>query len=60
MDLSGGNIKSIAVNAAFLAAAERIPIGMASVARAAAREYAKLGKPVSAAEFGAYYDSVRR
>jgi hypothetical protein len=55
LDLSGGNIKSIALNAAFLAAAERSPISMPIVVRAAAREYAKLSKPVSAADFGAYY-----
>jgi SpoVK/Ycf46/Vps4 family AAA+-type ATPase len=59
LDLSGGNIKSIALNAAFLAAAEQAPIGMSSVVRAAAREYAKLSKPISAAEFGPYYETVR-
>jgi hypothetical protein len=59
LDLSGGNIKSIALNAAFLAAAERTPIGMPSVVRAAAREYGKLSKPISAAEFGLYYEAVR-
>jgi len=60
LDLSGGNIRSVAVNAAFLAAAEESPIGMEQVVRAAAREYVKLSKPISAAEFGAYYPAVRR
>jgi len=59
LELSGGNIKSIALNAAFLAAAQQESIGMPAVMRAAAREYAKLSKPVSAAEFGPYYDTVR-
>ncbi len=54
LDLSGGNIKSIAINAAFIAAEESAPIGMSSVMRAAAREYAKLSRPVNAAEFGDY------
>ncbi|HEX5502604.1 MAG TPA: ATP-binding protein, partial [Thermomicrobiales bacterium] len=59
LELSGGNIRSIAVNAAFLAAAERAPIGMPHVMRATAREYAKLSRPVSAREFGEYYAAVR-
>jgi SpoVK/Ycf46/Vps4 family AAA+-type ATPase len=60
LDLSGGNIKSIAINAAFLAAAEDAPIGMTHVVHAAAREYVKLSKPISAAEFGPYYVMARR
>jgi SpoVK/Ycf46/Vps4 family AAA+-type ATPase len=60
LDLSGGNIRSIAVNAAFLAAAEGVPIGMSHVVRAAAREYVKLSKPIGVAEFGAYYAMARR
>jgi SpoVK/Ycf46/Vps4 family AAA+-type ATPase len=60
LDLSGGNIKSIAVNAAFLAAADGAAIGMPHVIRAAAREYVKLSKPIGVAEFGAYYAMARR
>ena len=60
LDLSGGNIRSIAVNAAFLAASEGAPIGMPHVVRAAAREYVKLAKPIGVAEFGAYYAMARR
>ncbi len=59
LELPGGNIRSIALNAAFLAAAERTPIAMPHVVRAAAREYAKLSKPISAAEFGPYYAAAR-
>ena len=44
LELTGGNIRSIAINAAFLAAAERGPIRMSHVVRAAAREYAKLSQ----------------
>lgn len=60
LDLSGGNIKSIAINAAFLAAPGDERIGMTHVVRAAAREYVKLSKPISAAEFGSYYPMARR
>jgi hypothetical protein len=59
LDLSGGNIRSVAINAAFLAAAEGSPITMKTVMRAAAREYAKLAKPIGAAEFGPYHAVVQ-
>jgi hypothetical protein len=42
MELAGGNIQSIALNAAFLAAADGGVITMDLLSRAAAREYAKL------------------
>jgi SpoVK/Ycf46/Vps4 family AAA+-type ATPase len=60
LDLSGGNIRSIAVNAAFLAAADGTPICMTHLVRSAAREYVKLSKPIGVAEFGPYYTMVRR
>jgi ATP-dependent 26S proteasome regulatory subunit len=60
LDLSGGNIRSIAINAAFLAATDGAPIGMAHVMRAAAREYVKLSKPISLGEFGPYYAMAGR
>ena len=59
LEVTGGNIKAIAVNAAFLAAADARPIGMAHVMRAAAREYSKLSKPVSGAEFGTWVTVAR-
>jgi hypothetical protein len=59
LEVAGGSIRSIAVNAAFLASAEGRAIGMAHVMRAARREYAKINRPLSAAEFGAYHAPVR-
>ncbi len=50
LELPGGHIRSIAINAAFLAAARGAPIGMGDVLRAARREYAKLSKPVGAVD----------
>ncbi len=51
-EISGGNIRNIAVNAAFLAASEEAPIGMRHLVRAARHEYAKIGKLAYDAEFG--------
>lgn len=48
--LSGGNIRNIALAAAFLAAAARRPVSMADILRATRREYAKVGKNLTAAE----------
>jgi len=45
LGLAGGNIKNIALAAAFLAAAEGGPVTMAHVFSAARGEYAKLEKP---------------
>ncbi len=55
LEIPGGNIKNIAINAAFLAASENGPIGMAHLMRAARREYAKIEKMITETEFGAYY-----
>ena len=59
LELSGGNIRTIALNGAFLAAADDRPIGMPHLMRAAAREYAKLAKPISTAEFGTWVTVAR-
>jgi SpoVK/Ycf46/Vps4 family AAA+-type ATPase len=59
LELSGGNIRTIALNGAFLAAADDCPIGMSHLMRAAAREYTKLGQPVSSAEFGNWVTVAR-
>jgi SpoVK/Ycf46/Vps4 family AAA+-type ATPase len=59
LELSGGNIRGIALNAAFIAAAARAPIGMVHVLKAVAREYAKLERPITPGEFGSYYEEVR-
>jgi len=49
--LSGGNINNIAIAAAFLAAAQTRPVGLQHVLQATEREYHKLGKVFSAADF---------
>jgi SpoVK/Ycf46/Vps4 family AAA+-type ATPase len=51
MGLSGGNIHSIALNAAFMAAARGTPVTQALLMSAARAEARKLGKQVSEAEF---------
>jgi hypothetical protein len=48
--LSGGNIKNIALAAAFLAARNGDTVTMAHLLQAVRREYQKLGKPLSATE----------
>lgn len=48
--LSGANIRNIGLAAAFLAAAEARPVKMADILHATRREYAKVGKAVSAIE----------
>jgi ATP-dependent 26S proteasome regulatory subunit len=60
MELSGGNIRNIALAAAFLAASEGAPIGMPHVMRAARREYAKMERLVPESEFGPYAAAVAR
>jgi hypothetical protein len=51
MRIAGGNIRNIAMNAAFLAADAAEPVRMCHVLAAARSEYAKLERPLSAAEF---------
>ena len=46
LTLAGGHIRSIALSAAFLAAAEGGPVTMAHVAQAARGEIGKLGRPL--------------
>jgi SpoVK/Ycf46/Vps4 family AAA+-type ATPase len=53
---AGGGIRSVALAAAFQAAAEASPIRMAHLMRATARELEKLGRLPSRAEFREYYD----
>jgi len=47
LSLPGGNIRNIAMNAAFIAAEERVPVGMSQVLRAARSEYNKLDKAMN-------------
>ncbi|KVZ00179.1 ATPase [Burkholderia ubonensis] len=49
--LAGGNINNIAIGAAFLAAADAQPVSQRHLLQATEREYHKLGKVFSAAEF---------
>jgi hypothetical protein len=56
MEITGGNIRNIALNAAFLAADAGAPIGMDHVMHAARREYAKTEKLVTEAEFGEHFN----
>jgi AAA+ superfamily predicted ATPase len=51
LNVAGGNIRNIAMNAAFLAADAGQPVGMTHLLAAARGEYAKLEKPMSDAEF---------
>ena len=57
--LAGGNIKNIAVNSAFLAAADGGRIGMEHLILATKREYQKLGRLCSKSEFGPYFNLVQ-
>ena len=50
LNLAGGNIRNIAMNAAFLAADSGEPVRMTHLLRAARSEYAKLEKPLTEAE----------
>ncbi len=59
LKVAGGNIKNIAVLAAFLAAQEGQAIGMRQVIRAARREYQKMGKLLVESDFGLYFALVR-
>ena len=52
--IAGGNIRSIALNAAFLAADAGEPVRMSHLLAAARSEYAKLERQPTAAEIGAW------
>ena len=52
LSLSGGHIRNLALNAAFLAADRDMAIGMQHLRAAAEAEFAKLEKPLPAAEVG--------
>jgi hypothetical protein len=53
--LSGGNIRSAATTAGYLAASAGRPIGMAELISAIQQEYRKLGRLVLEREFGPYF-----
>ena len=54
LNVAGGNIRNIALNAAFLAADGGEPVQMKHLLRAAQSEYAKLEKPMTEAEVGGW------
>lgn len=58
-ELAGGNIRSAATTAAYLAAAAEAPVTMAQVISAVEQEYRKLGRLVLEREFGPYLSMVR-
>ena len=53
-EISGGNIRNIALAAAFLAADDGEVVTMTHLLRATRREYQKMGKVLMAEEFGEY------
>jgi hypothetical protein len=59
LELAGGSIVTVAVNAAFAAAAQGAPIGMAHVAAAARAELAKLDRLVRDGDFDAWLEAAR-
>jgi ATPase family associated with various cellular activities (AAA) len=54
LNVAGGNIRNIALRAAFLAAGSGSRVAMEHVLQAARGEYAKLEKPLSDAEIGSW------
>jgi hypothetical protein len=54
LDIAGGNIRNIAMNAAFLAAAAGEPVGMIHLARATRAEFGKLDRPFPEAALGGW------
>jgi SpoVK/Ycf46/Vps4 family AAA+-type ATPase len=54
LSISGGNIRSIALNAAFAAADANEPVRMRHLLGAARLEYEKLEKPLTEAELGGW------
>jgi ATP-dependent 26S proteasome regulatory subunit len=53
-EITGGNIRNIALAAAFLAAADGRVVDMPHLIRATRREYQKMGKVILEGEFGEY------
>lgn len=57
--ITGGNIKNIALSAAFLAAQDGNVITMENLIRATKREYQKMGKLCTESEFARYFELVK-
>ena len=54
LNITGGSIRNIALNAAFLAADAEEPVSMEHLLRSTRSEYAKLEKPLTDAELGGW------
>ena len=54
LQVAGGNIRNMALNAAFLAAEANQPVAMGHLLQAAKSEYAKLERPLAEAEIGGW------
>ncbi len=59
LEVAGGNIRNIALNAAFIAAGRQGSIELQDVLHAVRREYSKIDKLVTESEFGKYYGGMR-
>lgn len=59
-ELTGGNIRNVALSAAFLAAEAGRPVSMAMLVTAVARELQKMGKLPTRAAFQHYYADVQQ
>ncbi len=57
--MTGGNIRNIALSAAFLAASDGHVIKMEHMIRATKREYQKVGRLWNEADFGPYFELVK-
>jgi len=58
-EVAGGNIKNIALTAAFLAADEGKEISMKHLIIATKKEYDKIGKPVTKSDFEGHYKLIK-
>ena len=58
--LTGGNIKNIVLNAAFIAAEEQRPIKMSDLILGTKSELRKEGKLCTKSDFGQYYELIQR
>jgi SpoVK/Ycf46/Vps4 family AAA+-type ATPase len=59
LNVTGGNIKNIVINAAFMAAENSGVINMKHLVRAARREYEKIGRLCAESEFAPYHALLR-
>ncbi|MFO8009689.1 MAG: ATP-binding protein [Dehalococcoidia bacterium] len=57
--ITGGNIKNIALSAAFLAASDGRSINMEHLIRATKREYQKVGKLWNETDFGPFFELIK-